>query len=43
LPENIGPTTTSIQPMLPLTMSTVAPLKAVIGNQFSAFSKTISS
>jgi hypothetical protein len=22
LPENIGPTTTSIQPMLPLTMST---------------------
>ena len=23
LPENIGPTTTSIQPMLPLTMSTV--------------------
>src|SRR5260370_41928863 len=25
LPENIGPTTTSIQPMLPLTMSTVAP------------------
>src|SRR5712692_12046240 len=25
LPENIGPTITSIQPMLPLTMSTVAP------------------
>src|SRR5271168_197563 len=25
LPENIGPTTTSIQPMLPLTMSTLAP------------------
>src|SRR6266852_2861596 len=25
LPENIGPTTTSIQPILPLTMSTVAP------------------
>src|SRR5216684_2826530 len=25
LPENIGPTTTSIQPILPLTMSTVSP------------------
>src|SRR6267143_1926862 len=29
LPENIGPTTTSIQPILPLTMSTFAPSKAV--------------
>src|SRR5258707_10135350 len=26
LPENIGPTTTSIQPILPLTISTLAPL-----------------
>src|ERR1700679_3147193 len=25
LPENIGPTTTSIQPMLPLTISTLPP------------------
>src|SRR3977135_505999 len=30
LPENIGPTTTSIQPILPLTMSTVAP--SIFGN-----------
>src|SRR6516164_9410671 len=36
LPENIGPTTTSIQPMLPLTMSTSAPLAvlAELTNRF---------
>src|SRR5205809_5538108 len=43
LPENIGPTTTSIQPILPLTMSTVAPLRPVIGFQYSVFGKEVRS
>src|SRR5713101_6616642 len=34
LPENIGPTITSIQPMLPLTMSTAAPASYSYANTF---------